>query len=79
MTRKIAVVIDSSASMSDCLDLFTLNQDLGRILFSYAVGCRTEKLRDLLKEYDRVYFFTDGSLPIDWTLILNNRIIVVRT
>jgi len=77
MTR-IAVVIDTSGSMKDLIGVFSLNQRLRKIRLKSFVGCKTQKLVQLANEYDQVYLFTDGLIDIDWNLILNNKVIVVK-
>jgi len=65
--KKIAIVLDTSASMGNSVEVFTLDY----------VGW-VEKLRELLTQFEEIYFFTDGLLPPSWEIILNSRIRVVK-
>jgi len=79
---RIAVVIDSSASIVAFLRLYTLAEDLTEIFYPLSVGMDIQKLNALAKKYDQVYFFTDGLFPKDdaelMMNIISNKIKIIK-
>jgi len=76
--KKIAIVLDASGSIGNLVEVFTLDHELRPVTLRTIGGCDPEKLRELLTQFEEVYFFTDGLVPLNWDIILNPKIRVVK-
>ncbi len=67
--------------MDHCLELFCLETRLVPIQLEMGAGCDIERLKQLVKEYDHIYFFTDEFIAdhtLTWLKILESKITVIN-
>lgn len=80
--KKIAIVIDTSSSMDNFIHVFQLDAELHPINLKFRGGANLEELWKLAKEYDQIWFFTDGliaQVKPNWKTILSDKFRIINT